>query len=109
MARRAIETARRWPDLLRGARILALLGAAGLGACATAPVAAPAAATNAALWPDDWGIKFALRCSDAGEDLRVCVCLANEIQRKWTPEQFQVREPDGLAEEVVRCRERGSR
>ena len=92
MARRATEAARRWPDILRGARVLALLGAAGLGGCATTPVAAPAETTNAAAWPEDWGIKFALRCSEAGEDVRVCVCLANEIQRKWNPEQFQVRE-----------------
>jgi len=87
----------------RGARVAAFLAAA-LAACAGAPVAPPAPASKAATWPDDWSIRFALRCRSMGEEVRVCVCLANEIQRRWTPEEFREREPDALAGELERCR-----
>jgi len=77
-----------------------------VGACAGAPVAPAALASRAAAWPEDWAIRFALRCQRSGEDVRVCACLASEIQRRWTPEEFQEREPEALAGELRRCRER---
>jgi len=73
--------------------------------CATAgPERPPAAA--AAGWPDSWGVDFGLRCAAAGEDVRFCTCVAKEVQRRWTPEQFSSLGPDGLQDEVRACRER---
>lgn len=82
-----------------------MLGAASLAACAGAPVAPASPPSKAAAWPERWGIEFALRCRATGEDVRVCVCVANEIQRRWTPEEFREREPEALAPELQRCRE----
>jgi hypothetical protein len=82
-------------------------------ACASAPARPPATpateqgkADPAAQWPESWGVEFGLRCTAAGEDARVCTCIANEVQKKWTPEQFRSLGPEGLREEVRVCRER---
>ncbi len=91
----------------------AALAALAMGCSTRAPARAPAVSTveegrsgTAAQWPESWGIEFALRCSAAGEDVRVCTCIANEVQRRWTPEQFRARGPEGLQDEVRVCRER---
>jgi hypothetical protein len=73
------------------------------GCAASRPVPTAVAAPT---WPDDWGIQFALRCTAAGNDARFCTCLANEVQKRWTPEQFKALEPDGLQDEGRVCRDR---
>jgi hypothetical protein len=82
--------------------------------CATArPERPPAGAVaesnrseSLAGWPDSWGIDFGLRCAAAGEDVRFCTCVAKEVQKRWTPEQFRSLGPEGLQDEVRACRER---
>jgi hypothetical protein len=82
--------------------------------CATARPARPPAGAVAesnrseslAGWPDSWGIDFGLRCAAAGEDVRFCTCVAKEVQKRWTPEQFRSLGPEGLQDEVRACRER---
>jgi hypothetical protein len=82
--------------------------------CATVePVGPPAAAPaeegkseSMPGWPESWGIEFGLRCAAAGEDVRFCTCLANAVQKRWTPEQFRSLGPEGLQDEVQACRER---
>lgn len=87
---------------LRRARLaLALLAVCG---CSRRP-AAPAEA-QAAAWPDSWRIDFAFRCTATGEDVRFCACLAEEVQRRWTPAQLQALGPDGMEPAVRACRER---
>ena len=74
-------------------------------ACASArPERPPAGAV--AEWPESWGVEFGLRCAAAGEDVRFCTCVAKEVQRRWTPEQFRSIGSEGLQDEVRACRER---
>jgi hypothetical protein len=84
------------------AMMMAVAGCATSRPVPTSTLKAGAAPT----WPDDWGIQFALRCTAAGNDARFCTCLANEIQKRWTPEQFKTRGPDGLQDEGRVCRDR---
>jgi len=96
--------------LVAGATVAVVLG------CATAkPERTPAAgdaregkSESMAGWPDSWGIEFGLRCSATGEDVRFCACVANEVKKRWTPEQFKSLGPEGLRDEVRACRERTS-
>ncbi len=73
--------------------------------CATARPERPPAGAVAG-WPDSWGVDFGLRCAAAGEDMRFCTCVAKEIQKRWTPEQFGSLGHEGLQDEVRACRER---
>ncbi len=57
-------------------------------------------------WPESWGAKFGLRCASAGEDVRVCTCVASEVQKKWTPEQFKALGHEPLDAQRRVCRER---
>jgi len=83
-------------------------------ACATAhsvaPFPTPPAPENKPgslpRWPDSWGIEFGLGCAATGEDLLICACIAKEVQKKWTPEQFSSVGPDGLRDVVRLCSER---
>jgi len=83
-------------------------------ACATGRPAGPPAAARTDEgksermpgWPEPWGIEFGLRCAAAGEDVRYCACVAKEVQRRWTPEQFRFLEPGALEAEVRGCRAR---
>jgi hypothetical protein len=85
-------------------------------ACATGkPVSPPAAGAveeskskSKAGWPESWGIEFGLRCAATGEDVRFCTCVAKEVQKTWTPEQFRSLGPEALQGEVRLCRERFS-
>ena len=73
--------------------------------CATArPERPPTGA--AAGWPESWGLEFGMRCAAAGEDVRFCTCVAKEVQKRWTPEQFRSLGSEGLQDEVRACRER---
>jgi hypothetical protein len=81
-------------------------------ACAAAkPVSPPVAAAaeeskseSMAGWPEAWGVEFGLRCAAAGEDVRFCTCLANAVQKRWTPEQFRPLGPEGLRDDARACR-----
>jgi hypothetical protein len=81
-------------------------------ACTCRPARPPAVAGEdpksgtAATWPESWGVEFGLRCAKSGEDVRVCTCIANEVQKRWTPDQFRALGPEALREEVRVCRER---
>jgi hypothetical protein len=94
--------------------LLASLTVSAVIACATArPEPPPGGAVtetsgseSLAGWPDSWGTDFGLRCAAAGEDVRFCACVAKEIQKRWTPEQFRSVGPEGLQDEVRACRER---
>jgi len=81
---------------------------AAVAACAASkPVPAPMTKAEATpAWPDDWGIQFALRCVAAGNDARFCTCVADEIKKRWTPDEFKSVRPEALQDETRRCRER---
>ncbi len=81
---------------------------AAVAACAASkPVPAPMTKAEATpAWPDDWGIHFALRCAAAGNDARFCTCVADEVQKRWTPDQFKALGPDALQDEGRVFRER---
>ncbi len=72
------------------------------------PAAASAGSESAEMpgWPETWRADFALRCSAGGEDVRFCTCVADEIRRTSTPEEFRSRGPEGLREAVATCRRR---
>lgn len=96
---------------MNGRDLLAGLVVTAVAACAAAkPVGPPVAPDERGLeregWPDSWAVEFGLRCAASGEDVRYCACVAKEIQRRWTPEQFEALDPEGLQEEVRRCRDR---
>jgi hypothetical protein len=57
-------------------------------------------------WPDEWGIRFAQRCQASGEDIRFCVCLASEVQQRFTPAELRERGLQGFQDGVRACRER---
>ncbi len=93
---------------LRGAALVAtaLVTACAGGGPERRPAAASAPSASAQMpgWPDTWRADFALRCSADGEDVRFCTCVADEIRRRWTPEEFRSRGPEGLREAVGTCR-----
>jgi len=73
-----------------------------VSACATSrPTKRDATPT----WPDEWGIEFALRCTAAGNDARLCTCVAEEVKKRWTPDEFTSVGPHALQDETRRCRE----
>jgi hypothetical protein len=75
----------------------------GVSACATSR---PNKRDVAPMWPDEWGIEFALRCTAAGNDVRLCTCMADEIKKRWTPAEFKSVAADALKDQMQRCRER---
>ncbi len=103
-----------WPaDMIRPptTALVAAITVAAIIACATVKPVDPQAAEESksesmAGWPESWGIEFGLRCAAAGEDVRFCACVAKEVQKRWTPEQFSSLGPEGLRDEVRVCRER---
>ncbi len=94
------------PFLVSAAAAVAFSCAGGRSGQPSATTADEEKRENAARWPDSWGAEFGLRCAAAGEDIRVCTCVANEVQKTYTPEQFRSLGPEALREGMRVCRER---